>query len=464
MQLSNLENKKIVILGLGKEGMDNFEFLRKLFPNKILGLADEAELEKLSSKTKLKIKKDTKIKTHFGKACLKSLFQYDVIFKTPGIPLRKLRPFLKKRQKVTSQTQIFFENSPGLIVGVTGTKGKGTTTSIIYEILKKAGKSAALIGNIGTPVLSFLLPENRKDVFVYELSSHQLQNLRKSPKIAIFLNLYQAHLDYYKTFKEYTRAKENIALFQNQDDYFVYNKDQEFLRKLSGKTKAQKLTFGLESKNLDCYTKNGWIFYKKEKILKESEIPLTGRFYLYNIMAAVISTKLLGVSSATIRKAVKGFKPLLHRLEFVGKFRGIEFYNDSLATIPEATILGIQTFKDKLGTLILGGYDAKQNFKTLARAILKTGIENLIFFPTTGQRIWKEILKENKVSKKNFENLKPYFVDNMKNAISIAFSQTRKGRVCLLSCACPSFGVFKDYKERGELFKKFVKLYGKKRI
>ena len=176
-------------------------------------------------------------------------------------------------------------------------------------------------------------------------------------------------------------------------------------------------------------------------------------------MAAVISAKLLGVSSSTIRKAIKGFKPLPHRLEFVGKFRGIEFYNDSLATIPEATILGIQAFNDKLGTLILGGYDAKQNFKTLAQAILKTGIENLIFFPTTGQRIWKEILKENKVSKKNFENLKPYFVDNMKNAISIAFSQTRKGRVCLLSCACPSFGVFKDYKERGELFKKFVKLY-----
>ena len=152
-------------------------------------------------------------------------------------------------------------------------------------------------------------------------------------------------------------------------------------------------------------------------------------------------------------------KPLAHRLEYVGKFGGIEFYNDSLPTIPEATIAAINTLERKLQTIILGGHETEQKFEGLARIILKSKIKNIIFFPPTGKRIWQTILKENKDSK---ELIKPYFVNNMKEAVLVAFKQTIKGGICVLSCACPSFGVFENYKQRGNLFKKYVKLYGKK--
>jgi len=460
MKLDDLKNKEILILGLGKEGMDSFEFLRKVFPDKILGLADQLELKKFPKKTRKKIEKDKKIKLYLGKNYLKALFKYDVICRAPGVPWKKISPYLRKRQKVTSQTEIFFNNCPGTIIGITGTKGKGTTVSLLYKILKQGGLKVFLVGNIGKPVLSFLKSAKKDSLFVYELSSHQLQNLKKSPHVAVFLNLFPAHLDHFKNFREYKKAKENITLFQKEKDWFVYNKDEDFLKRLAKKSKAQKISFGLNSQALDCYLKNGRIFYRGEEILRTRQVPLLGKFNLYNVMAAIVGAKLFKVPTKTIKKGILSFRPLAHRLEFVGRFKGIEFYNDSLATVPEATICAIDTFKEKLQTIILGGHEAKQNFKELAKKILETKIENLIFFPPTGKRIWKDILKRKKNTKT--KNLKPYFVENMRDAVLIAFSQTKRGKVCLLSCACPSFGVFKNYKERGGLFKKFVKLYGKK--
>jgi len=461
MKVSELKEKSILILGLGKEGMDNFEFLKKIFPNKILGLADQLKLKQLSKEKIERIKKGKKIRTHFGRNYLKAIPKYDVILKTPGVPFRKVKPFLIKGQKLSSQTEIFLENCKTKIVGVTGTKGKGTTTSLIYKIFKKSGKKTELIGNIGNPVFSFLFPRKKYDVFVYELSSHQLQGLKISPKISVFLNLYQAHLDHFKNFSDYKKAKQNIAIYQSRRDYFLYNKDSKFLRNLAEKTKAKKISFSLKSKNADCYSENGWIFYKGKKVLKEKDICLIGKFNLYNVMAAICVAKLFGISNNTIRKAVKSFKPMPHRIEFSGKFKGIEFYNDSLATVPEATIFGIEVFQGRVQTILLGGHDAGQNFEKLSNTILKNNIKNLIFFPPVGKKISKEIKKRARILKKDIKNLNFFFVNSMEQAVKICFKKTEKGKVCLLSCAAPSFGIFKDYKERGDLFKKFVKLYGK---
>ena len=356
MKLKDLKNKSIVILGVQKEGMNNFEFLREIFPNKVLGLADQIPLVeklKLSQRAKEIIKKDKKIKLHLGKNYLKALSKYDVIIKAPGVPLKKIKFFLGERQKVTSQTEIFFDNCPGIIIGITGTKGKGTTVSLIYKILKQNGLKVRLAGNIGKPVLSFLKSCRADNIFIYELSSHQLQNLKKSPSIAVFLNLYEAHLDHFKNFREYKKSKENIALFQKKGDYFIFNKDQKTLRELAQKTKAGKISFGLQSKNLDCFFKNDWIFFKKEKVIKKDQILLPGKFNLYNVMAAITIAKLFVVPNKVIKKTIKNFKPLAHRLEYVGKFGGIEFYNDSLATIPEATIAAINTLERKLQTIYL---------------------------------------------------------------------------------------------------------------
>jgi UDP-N-acetylmuramoylalanine--D-glutamate ligase len=460
MKLKELENKKILILGLGKEGLDNFVFLRNLFPKKRLGLADQREFDKFSSELKKLIEKDRNLDLNLGKNYLDCLKNYDVIIKTPGIPLSKISSFLNPDQGVTSQTEIFLDNCPGLIIGVTGTKGKGTTVSLIYQILKNAGLKAHLVGNIGEPVLSYLKKSSKEDVFVYEFSSHQLQNLKKSPPISVFLNLYPAHLDYYQDFEEYKKAKERITLFQETENWFIFNQDQKELRDLAQRTKAQRISFGLQSENLDCFVQQEWIVFKQEKILEIKDFPLKARFYLNNLMAAIAVAKILDLSNQTIKRAIKNFKPLPHRLQFVGTIKGIDFYNDSLATVPESVILAIETLEPKVETLLLGGYEARQDFCQLAKKILKARIKNLILFPPTGQRIHQQILRVGE--RKQIKTMNFFFVDSMKKAIDLTFENTQKGKICLLSPACPSFGVFKNYKERGNLFAKYAQEYGQK--
>ncbi|MFA7295547.1 MAG: Mur ligase family protein, partial [Candidatus Paceibacterota bacterium] len=210
--LERLRDEKILILGFGKEGRDTFLFLRKLFPQKKLAIADKATGIK-------KPDKDTLL--HLGKNHLAALGKYDVVIKSPGIPFKILPRAVSK--KITTQTEIFFENCPGKIIGITGTKGKSTTSSMIYRILKAGGLRAHLIGNIGKPVLASLLKAGKDDVFVYELSSHQLYSLKKSPHVAVLLNIFPEHLDYYESFKDYARAKANITFWQKKDDYLIYN-------------------------------------------------------------------------------------------------------------------------------------------------------------------------------------------------------------------------------------------------
>jgi len=461
-----LAEGKVLILGLGKEGIDSYKFFRKIFPKKILGLADQLEMKKLRRKIK-------KVNFHFGKNYLQSIKKYDVIIKTPGIPWKTIKPFLKKGQKITSQTEIFFENCPGKIIGITGTKGKGTTSSLIYQVLKERLKvhpvkfasqlfnRVNFVGNIGKPPLMLLLKSKPEDIFVYEISSHQLINLRQSPQIAVLLNIFPAHLEYFKNFKEYLKTKENITLWQRENDIFIYPKNISLLiDKLARKTRAEKITFSVKHRRADCYIKNGYIFYRKEKIFKTKDSPLVGDFNLLNIMPAVIIAKLFGIPAKKIANTIKNFKPLPYRLEFVGNYRGIKFYNDSLATIPEAAISAIKSFGSKLQTIILGGFNSNLYYKNLAREILKSKIKNLIFFPTVGERIWKEII-QNKKQGRGVPN--HFFVTNMKEAVKIAFKETERAKTCLLSPAAPSFGTFRDYKERGDLFKKYVKIYGRKK-
>ena len=445
MNLNDLKSKKILILGLGKEGMDNFKFLRKLFPKKILGVGDRLEFKKLDKKTQKLLKSDKKIKLHLGKNYLKALKKYDITLKSPGIPLnlKELKEAKKKGVKVVSQTEIFLENCPGKIIGITGTKGKSTTAALIYKILKEAGLKAHLVGNIGKPVLSLLYRSKESDIYVYELSSHQLVNIKKSPRVAVFLNVFPEHLDYYRNFKEYIKAKANITKFQSKQDYLVFNKEDKIVKEIAKNSKAKKVPFNS---------------LKLEKIIKIKEIPLRGDFNLQNVRAAVAIGKILKVSDRTLAKAIKKFKPLAHRLEFVGEYRSIKFYNDALSTIPETTIAALSALGTKVQTLILGGFERNLDFSKLAKEILKREIKTLILFPTTGQRIWQNIKRETK-KVKTIKLPAKFFVNNMKDAVGLAYQFTKKGRICLLSCASPSFSIFKDYKEKGGLFKKYIKRF-----
>ena len=419
MKLDELKNKKVLILGFGREGQDTFLFLRKLFPKKVLGIAD---VKYKIQDTKYKIQN---VKWHLGKNYLNFLKDYDVVIKSPGIPFKILpRSVLKK---IITQTDVFFDNCPGEIIGVTGTKGKSTTTSLIYEILKAGKIKAHLVGNIGKPVLNLLFSATPKDVYVYELSSHQLYNLKKSPHVAVMLNIYPEHLDYYRNFKEYAWAKSNIALHQTKNDYLVFNSGDKVVREIAGKTKAKK-------------------------------IPVKGEYYELDKNAARAVGKIFKIPGKIIDKAVKKFKYLPHRLELVGTFRRITFYNDALATIPEATMAAIGTLGKKVQTIMLGGFDRNIDFKNLAKKVLESKIKTVILFPTTGIIIWKDILKlsRGRGLPKNF------FVSNMEDAVKLAYQHTKPGNICLLSTASSSFSIFKNYEEKGNLFKKFVKKYGKK--
>ncbi len=382
---------------------------------------------------------------------------------------------MKKGTQVSSQTEIFFENYKGTIIGITGTKGKGTTSSLIYQILKKAGFKAHLVGNIGKPVFQTLLKtkggkEAAKEIFVYELSSHQLQNLKKSPQIAVFLNLFPDHLDYYKNLKEYQKAKENIVLHQKKEDFLVYNADDKIARKMAEKTPAQKIAFSLKSpityleRSLKlCYMRGEGIFWDKERIISKTEIPLKGNFNVLNVMAAISAAKILDVPSKKIRGAVRAFKPLPHRLEFVGKHKGIYFYNDSMSTIPEVSIAALEALGKGVKTLILGGSEKGSDYSALAERILRGNVKNLILFPITGNEIWKRIKKayQKQPSLKKKKPPRASFVFSMQRAVEIAYQQTRKGEICLLSPGSASFTLFRDYRQRGNLFKKLVKNYAK---
>jgi UDP-N-acetylmuramoylalanine--D-glutamate ligase len=461
-RLEYLKNRKILILGFGKEGRDSFRFLRKLFPTKVLGVGDrQKKIKNQKSKIKNLIEKDKRIKWHLGEDYLKALKDYDLIIKSPGIPIHlpEIEKAFKER-KITSQTEIFFsavalgrgrENCPapldskhltgqGKIVGITGTKGKGTTATLIYKILREGGLRAHLVGNIEKPVLQFLFSATPKDIYVFELSSHQLYNLRKSPQIAVFLNLYPAHLDFFRNFREYVLAKANITRYQNKNDYLIYDSKDKIVREIAKKSKAKKIPIPTNY-----------------EYLRNIRIPLVGKFNFKNIMAAVTVGKIFGIPDKKIIRAIKKFKPLPHRLEFVGTFKGIKFYNDSLATIPESAVAAIEALGDNLETIILGGSENNVNPQKLAKKILESKIKNLILFPTTGEKIWKEIsgYQRSRVV------LRHFFVNNMAEAVKLAYQWTGKGKICLLSPAYPSFSLFKDYKERGNLFKKYVRIYGK---
>jgi len=433
--LNDLKNKKVLILGLGKEGKSSFNFLRKLFPKKVIGIADQNP--KVLSHyfcSGINLKKDKKVKLHLGKNYLKALKNYDLIIKSAGIPIHL--PEIEKAfrdNKITSQTKIFFEHCPGMIIGVTGTKGKSTTASLIYHILKacpERSRRAHLVGNIGKPVLNLLFSATPKDIYVYELSSHQLYNLKRSPQIAVLLNVYPEHLDYYRSFKEYISAKANITRYQTKKDYLIFNSGDKIVREIAKKSKARKISF-------------------------------QGKNYTQDLEAAKKVAKIFKILEKTIRKAMKEFKPLPHRLELVGTFKGITFYNDALSTIPETTIAAMEKLGNRVETIMLGGFERNLNFKNLAKEILKSKIKNIILFPTTGKRIWGSIQRALR-QKHMASHIEPFFVDNMKQAVKTAYENTGREKICLLSTASPSFSIFRDYKEKGGLFKKYVKQYGRK--
>ena len=437
MKIKELRNKKVLILGFGKEGADSFVFLRKMFPKQVFYIADKKKFEDLNQETQ-KILKDKKVELFLGEDYLDHIKGFDVIIKAPGIALSNINKYLSKKTKITSQTQLFFDNCPGMIVGITGTKGKSTTSSLIYSVLKEAGLKVSLVGNIETPSLSFLLKAKKDDIFVYELSSHQLQFLEKSPHIGVFLNIYPEHLDYYKNFKEYFLSKANISIYQKKNDYFIFNPKIKEIKKLSESVKSKKIE--INHNDFSNFLKDHQEF-----------LEIT---HLDNLIAAFNVFKILEIKEDKIIKAFRKFKRPAHRLEFVGEYKGIRFYDDSISTIDEAAVFALDSLGNDVETMIMGGFDRGIEHSKIAERLIKSRVKNLILFNPSGERILKEIEKKK-------GKIRHVFVKNMEEAVLKAYSKTSAGYICLLSPASPSFGTFIDYKDRGDQFKKFVIKYGK---
>lgn len=443
MKFENLKNKKICVLGFGREGQATVDFLlsKRISKNKNICICDErfpSQFEKKEQKL-IKSLEKSGIVFFLGELWRDGVRISEVIIKSPGFLISKISN-LKRAKEITSQTELFFSNFPGKIVGITGTKGKSTTSALIYHILK-SNKNVKLAGNIGIPMFSILPKANSKTIAILELSCHQLDGLKLSPQISVFLNIFPEHLDFYKDFQSYFNAKSSIALNQKKSDFFIYNSAFNEIVNLAEKTDAQKIDF----------TK-----FKIEEIIGQEKIKLDLSVYTDNIKAAFAVAQILKVKETAFIKALKSFQPLPHRLEFVGRYKQIYFYDDSLATVPQATIAAIKSFNGKVNSIILGGHDRNiNNYDQLAQTIIENKIENIAFFPSSGKKMAlaiSEYCEKNKAKLPHY-----YFASNMSEAVDFCFRMTKPDTVCLLSCAAPSFGLFKDYKDRGEQFIKFIK-------
>lgn len=431
MKLNDLKNKSILILGFGREGLATFNFLKQHFPDNRIAIADKSTL--------LSLKVGQAKLTYFGEDYLKDIENYDVIIKSPGVPnLEEI-----KDKTVISATDIFFDNFQGIIIGVTGTKGKSTTSSLIYEILKKAGKQVYLVGNIGVAPLDLLDKTDEKTIVVYELSSFQLEGLNISPHIAVITNIYPEHLDRHEGLSNYINAKGNITRYQTAEDFLIYNEDISEVKNIASGSIAQTLPFSNDRHDL-------------VQFIDFSKVSVKGNANVLNIIAAVLVAEALKVPKMYVKEATENFSPLPHRLEFVAEKKKIKFYNDSLATNPHATIAGLQALGKDVQTIIVGGFDRGLDYSILGPAIINSGIKNVILFPDTGEKIWESVCKVEPCE----ANLpKKVDVSNMEQAVKIAYEVTDPGKIVLLSPAASSFNMFKNYEDRGNQFKKYILNY-----
>ena len=455
--MMNFSQKNVAVLGLGIEGQDVCQFLIKrgaritVFDQKIT-----SELGKTAKRLK-----DRGIKLKLGKSYLENgLGEFDVIFRSPAfkISLPAIVKAKKKGSKISSATELFFKTCPAKIIGVTGTKGKGTTSTLIYKILKRAGKRVFLAGNIGQPMLALLPKLDRKSWVVLELSSFQLQSLNFSPHIAVVLFITSEHLDYHRNIEEYIRAKSNIIRHQNKDNFAILNADNTTSSSFSRLTPAKIFYFSRHKKVNGAMVINKKIMLTDKVIGPTKNLKLKGEHNWDNVCAAITAVNCIGINKEIIQKEIFSFKGLEHRLELVTTIKKVSFYNDSFSTTPETAIAAIKAFQKPI-ILIAGGSEKGSNYSQLGKEIAKSTVKILILIGLTAKRIRRAARSA------GWQGEIIYQPGEMKKIIKIAFKKARPNNIILLSPACASFGMFKNYKDRGNQFKKNVKkLNGEKTI
>ena len=450
----NLKNKKIAIIGLGVSNIPLIDYLHD-FQAKIT-VFDKRNEEKIDKDVLEKIE-NYKISKNFGENYLSNLRDFDIIFKSPSCrpDSPEIEAEVKRGAILTSEIEKVLELAPCKIIAVTGSDGKTTTTSLIYEIVKQKYK-AYLGGNIGIPLFTKIKEMQPENVVVLELSSFQLMTMKKSPDIAVVTNVTPNHLDIHKSYEEYIEAKKNIFLNQNEDNTLVLNYDNEITKNFAKTAKSKVIFFSSKEK-----IENGVIYDDgiikisedglRRHLLKLKDTHLRGTHNAENICAAVAATKGLVQIEDQIN-AIKGFEGVPHRIEFVREINGSKWYNDSIASSPTRTIAGLNSFDEEI-VLIAGGYDKHLDYEPIAKPILDR-VKTLILLGQTSGKIL------NAVKEKQEElgiKIDIYKVDTLEEAVEKAKMEAKPNQVVLFSPASASFDMFKNFEERGNKFKELVK-------
>ncbi len=433
-----VQGKKVLLLGYGREGKSTLRLLRQAGGYAALAIADRAQLagEELADAY-----------LYSGENYQAHLADYDVIFKSPGIVLEYADDDTISR--VTSQTELFLERYRRQIIGVTGTKGKSTTATLLYHALSQNGVDCVLAGNIGIPAFDMADKMGEHTLVVYEMSCHQLEYTRVSPHIAIFLNLYEEHLDHYGTFERYAAAKYNIYRYQTGEDVLICRADC-----VPTEYPGRVISFARqgEARSEVDYTDALIRWGANTFSVPVDEITLSGGHNVANITAAYAAAALVGVGWEPFCSALRTYQALPHRLQQIGEVEGVRYYDDSISTICESAIQAMRSLPN-IGSVLIGGMERGIDYTPLEKALCTAPVRHIILMYDTGKRIEKELFERfPDVAKEHTVHV----VEDLEQAVALAKRVTPKGSCCLLSPAAASYGFFRNFEERGEVFAKLV--------
>ena len=441
-----IKDKKIAVIGVGISNIQIIRFLLSMDIDitafdKNENMADE--LKRLS------------INSYQGKDYLKHLRNFDIIFRTPGIrpDIPEIVNEKNKGALITSEMELFFELCPAKIFSVTGSDGKTTTTTIIHNILKESGYKCWIGGNIGISLFDSIEEIRKEDFVVLELSSFQLMTMRKSPNVSVVTNISPNHLDYHKSMEEYINAKKNIFLHQDYKDRLVLNYDNKITRNFAIEAKSNVSFFSSKTKlENGSYIKDGIVYYsldgEETEIFDVNDILLPGIHNVENYMAAICAV--MGYSGKKeIKSVVSSFKGVEHRIEQVREISGIKFYNDSIGTSPTRTIATLNSFDEKV-ILIAGGYDKNLSYEMFGNKIVEK-VKTLVLIGQTSKKIRESLNKA-----EGNESVHVIKCKTLEEAVFKAFLCASEGDIVILSPASASFDMFKNFEERGKVFKQTV--------
>lgn len=449
-----LIGRKVAIIGLGISNLPLLKYMNK----------KQAKVTIFDNREAIDIPKEAldEVKRYdmpyfFGEDSLKNLHGFDIIFRSPSIMpnAKELAEEEKRGAIITTEIEMLMKLCPGTVIGVTGSDGKTTTTSLIYEILKKAGYNCYLGGNIGVPLFTKLAEMKKEDFIVLELSSFQLMNMSVSPKISVITNISPNHLNIHSSYEEYIEAKKNIFKNQSKDDIIVLNYDNEITRRCEREAEGKIVFFSSRTKLDDGIIVDGDVIKEcndrvRRHIINTKEVHLRGIHNFENICAAIAATKSLTDIDVQI-KAIKEFTGVEHRIEFVREIEGVKWYNDSIGTSPTRTIAGLNSFDEKI-VLIAGGYDKHLDYKPLAKPILNN-VKALVLMGQTADKIFVAVKEEGEKQEKQIDT---YMCESLQDAVKVAKKVAEIGEVVLFSPASASFDMFKNFDERGKKFKEIV--------